>query len=122
MTNLVSRVLVAVAGLPVVLGIVWAGGWWLFGLAVVVAFVALTATQLAQRRGVFRLLYNAAVYTLSGAAASGAATLASSDEHVPGLFLAVLFASIGFYATNVVLIAAVVARAAGGAFAMLVRR
>ena len=41
MTNLVSRLLVAAVGLPVVLAIVWAGGWWLFGLAVVVAFVAL---------------------------------------------------------------------------------
>ncbi len=41
MTGLASRVLVALAGLPVVLGLVWLGGWWLFGLALVVAMIAL---------------------------------------------------------------------------------
>ena len=29
MSGLFSRVLVALVGLPVVLGIVWLGGWWL---------------------------------------------------------------------------------------------
>jgi phosphatidate cytidylyltransferase len=41
MSSAVSRVLVVAAGLPVVLGAVWVGGWWLVGLALVVAFVAL---------------------------------------------------------------------------------
>lgn len=36
-----SRIAVSAVGLPVVLGIVWLGGWWLFALAVVVAIVAL---------------------------------------------------------------------------------
>jgi phosphatidate cytidylyltransferase len=40
MSNLISRVLVGVVGLPVVLGIVWLGGWWLFGLVAVAALVA----------------------------------------------------------------------------------
>src|SRR5262249_36815825 len=33
MTSGISRILVGVAGLPVVLGILWLGGWWLFVLA-----------------------------------------------------------------------------------------
>ena len=41
MTAAVSRILVAVAGLPVVLGIVWLGGWWLWALAAFAAVVAL---------------------------------------------------------------------------------
>src|SRR5262249_982798 len=41
MSSSLSRVVVAVAGLPVVLGIIWLGGWWLFALAVFVALVAL---------------------------------------------------------------------------------
>ena len=40
MTSLVSRVLVALVGLPVLLGAVWAGGWWLFTLVAVAAVIA----------------------------------------------------------------------------------
>jgi phosphatidate cytidylyltransferase len=36
-----SRILVAVAGLPLVLGFVWLGGWWLLALALVVGLLAL---------------------------------------------------------------------------------
>src|SRR3954447_1647818 len=39
MTSFISRVLVAVVGLPVVLGAVWAGGWWLFTLVTIAAVV-----------------------------------------------------------------------------------
>jgi phosphatidate cytidylyltransferase len=38
---LLSRVLVAVVALPAVLGLVWLGGWWLWGLAVVATALAL---------------------------------------------------------------------------------
>ena len=41
MNPLLSRVLVAIVALPAVLGLVLLGGWWLFGLAVVVAFLGL---------------------------------------------------------------------------------
>jgi phosphatidate cytidylyltransferase len=41
MSALVSRVLVAAALLPVVFLLVWAGEWWMVGLAAVVAMVAL---------------------------------------------------------------------------------
>jgi phosphatidate cytidylyltransferase len=40
MSSLVSRVLVAVVGLPAVLGLVWAGGWWLFVLLAIAGAVA----------------------------------------------------------------------------------
>lgn len=38
---LLSRLLVAAAGLPLVLGLVYLGGWWLFGLALAAALVGL---------------------------------------------------------------------------------
>jgi phosphatidate cytidylyltransferase len=41
MSNLISRVVVGVVGLPVVLVFVWLGGWWLFGLVAVAALVAI---------------------------------------------------------------------------------
>ena len=40
MSNLISRVLVGVIGLPLVLGLAWLGGWWLAALVLVVGFVA----------------------------------------------------------------------------------
>jgi phosphatidate cytidylyltransferase len=41
MSNAVSRLVVGVVGLPIVLGLVYLGGWWVFGLATVVAAIAL---------------------------------------------------------------------------------
>jgi phosphatidate cytidylyltransferase len=41
MTNTASRIVVAAIGLPIVLGVVYVGGWWLFALLTVVALVAL---------------------------------------------------------------------------------
>jgi len=41
MSNLASRVLVVVVGLPLVLGVVWVGGWWLCVLAGAVGLLAL---------------------------------------------------------------------------------
>lgn len=40
MSNFASRIAVALVGFPVVLGLVWLGGWWLFGLVAVAALVA----------------------------------------------------------------------------------
>jgi phosphatidate cytidylyltransferase len=40
-TAFLSRIVVAVAALPVVLGLVWLGGWWLFVLVAVGALIAL---------------------------------------------------------------------------------
>ena len=41
MSNLASRVLVVLVGLPLVLGVVWLGGWWLCVLAGAVGLLAL---------------------------------------------------------------------------------
>ena len=41
MSNLASRILVVLVGLPLVLGVVWLGGWWLCVLAIVVGLLAL---------------------------------------------------------------------------------
>lgn len=40
MTSFFSRILVGVIGLPVVLGAVWIGGWWLFALVTCAAMIA----------------------------------------------------------------------------------
>jgi phosphatidate cytidylyltransferase len=40
MTNFASRLLVAAIGLPLVLGMLWLGGWWLFTLLAVASWVA----------------------------------------------------------------------------------
>ena len=39
--NFLSRILVAAAGLPLVLGLFWLGGWWLFALITAAGFLAL---------------------------------------------------------------------------------
>ena len=74
MSQFVSRVLVTVVGVPVVLGVVYLGGWWLFGLA---AFAALVA--LHELYGMARALrplvlagYVGALATLLGAQLGGA--------------------------------------------------
>jgi phosphatidate cytidylyltransferase len=41
MSGLLSRLLVAAAALPVVLGLVWLGGWWMFALAGVAVLLGL---------------------------------------------------------------------------------
>ena len=49
MSPLVSRLLVAVVLLPVVIGLVYLGGWWLFALAVVGGLLALHELYLMAR-------------------------------------------------------------------------
>ncbi|HEY5160479.1 MAG TPA: phosphatidate cytidylyltransferase [Gaiellaceae bacterium] len=41
MTPLVSRLFISVVGLPIVLALVWGGGWWLFSLLVLAALIGL---------------------------------------------------------------------------------
>ena len=73
MAPLVSRVLVAVVGLPVVLVIVWAGGWWLFALAGVAAVLALHeyALMIRSLRPVILAAYAGALLSLLGAHLAG---------------------------------------------------
>ena len=73
MGPLVSRVLVALVGVPVVLLIVWAGGWWLFALAGVAAVLALHEYALMIRtlRPVILAAYTGALLSLLGAQLGG---------------------------------------------------
>jgi phosphatidate cytidylyltransferase len=70
---LLSRVVVAVVGLPLVLVIVWAGGWWLFALAGVGAVLALHeyALMIRSLRPVILAAYAGALLSLLGAHLAG---------------------------------------------------
>ena len=50
MTNIVSRLLVAVAAIPIVLGAIYLGGWWLFALVAVGAVLGLHEFWLLSKR------------------------------------------------------------------------
>jgi phosphatidate cytidylyltransferase len=68
-----SRILVAIVGLPVVLGLVWLGGWWLFGLAAGASVVALHefASMTRPLRPLMPAAYTGALLALVGAEAGG---------------------------------------------------
>src|SRR3954462_1191438 len=40
MSSVVNRILIGVAGLPIVLGALWVGGWWLFMLVAIAGAIA----------------------------------------------------------------------------------
>ncbi len=69
MSSFWSRILVAVVGLPVVLYLVWLGGWWIFALAAVVAVIALHEFFWIARplRPLVLAGYTGAVLSLAGA-------------------------------------------------------
>jgi phosphatidate cytidylyltransferase len=75
MSNFVSRVLVTVVGVPVVLYLVYLGGWWLFGLAAVAALIALHELYVMARslRPLVLAGYAGALATLLGAELGGPA-------------------------------------------------
>jgi phosphatidate cytidylyltransferase len=74
MSPLLSRVLVAVAALPVVLLLLSLGGWWLFGLAAIVVLLGLHEFYGMTRslRPVVLAGYAGALATLAGAELGGA--------------------------------------------------
>jgi phosphatidate cytidylyltransferase len=74
MSNFVSRVLVTVVGVPLVLYLVYLGGWWLFGLAAFAALVALHELYVMARslRPLVLAGYAGAIATLLGAQLGGA--------------------------------------------------
>jgi phosphatidate cytidylyltransferase len=73
MTGLVSRVVVGVVGLPVVLGLVWVGGWWLFALAALAAVIAVHEFVMMARplRPLAPAAYLGVVLALVGAETGG---------------------------------------------------
>ena len=73
MSPLVSRILVSVVALPVVLGLVWLGGWWITGLALVAALIALHELYVMGRglRPLVLAGYAGAILALVGAESGG---------------------------------------------------
>jgi phosphatidate cytidylyltransferase len=73
MTGLFSRVLVGIVGLPVVLGLVWLGGWWLFALLVAAGVVAVHefVTMARPLRPLAPAVYVGVVLALLGARMGG---------------------------------------------------
>ena len=73
MSNFLSRLLVAAVGLPLVLGMLWLGGWWLFGLVAVAAFVGVHefVTTARPMRPLAPAVYGGVIVALVGAQAGG---------------------------------------------------
>ena len=73
MSGTVSRVPVALVGLPVVLGAVWAGGWWLFALVTAAAMIAVHefVTMARPLRPLAPAVYIGTVLALLGAEKGG---------------------------------------------------
>ena len=73
MTPLLSRIVVAAIGLPIVLALVYGGGWWLFTLAAIAAVLALHEYALMARtlRPVTLAAYTGALLSLLGAELGG---------------------------------------------------
>ena len=73
MTNFLSRVAVAIVGLPLVLGLLWLGGWWLFVLVLVAALVGVHefVTTARPLRPLAPAVYVGVVLALVGARTGG---------------------------------------------------
>jgi phosphatidate cytidylyltransferase len=73
MTNFASRLLVAAAGLPLVLGMLWLGGWWLFTLVAVAAVVGVHefVTTARPLRPLGAAIYGGVLLALFGAERGG---------------------------------------------------
>jgi phosphatidate cytidylyltransferase len=73
MSNLASRILVGVAGVPLVLGLVWLGGWWLFALVAVASVVAVHefVTMTLPLRPLAPAAYGGVLLGLAGAKTGG---------------------------------------------------
>ena len=69
MSNFASRIVVAIVGLPLVLGLLWLGGWWLFVLVAVAAFVGVHefVTTAKQLRPLAPAVYLGVLLALIGA-------------------------------------------------------
>jgi phosphatidate cytidylyltransferase len=79
MSSFASRILIAVIGLPAVIGIVYLGGWWLFGLALAAGLIALHELYVMGRelRPLVLAGYLGYALTLLGAQLGGAEWLAA---------------------------------------------
>jgi phosphatidate cytidylyltransferase len=73
MTGLISRIFVSLVGLPLVLGAVWVGGWWLFALVASAATIAVHefVTMARPLRPLTPAVYVGTVLALLGAEKGG---------------------------------------------------
>jgi phosphatidate cytidylyltransferase len=73
MSDTVSRLVVAAVGLPLVLGMLWLGGWWLFALVAVAAFVGVHefVTTARPLRPLAPAVYGGVIVALVGARLGG---------------------------------------------------
>ena len=73
MSNFASRIVVAAVGLPLVLGMLWLGGWWLFTLLAVAACVGVHefVTTARPMRPLAPAVYGGVLLALVGARAGG---------------------------------------------------
>jgi phosphatidate cytidylyltransferase len=73
MNNLGSRLLVAAVGLPLVLGMLWLGGWWLFSLLAIAACIGVHefVTTARPLRPLAPAVYGGALLALLGAEMGG---------------------------------------------------
>jgi phosphatidate cytidylyltransferase len=73
MTNFASRLVVAAVGLPLVLGVLWLGGWWLFALLAVAACVGVHefVTTARPMRPLAPAVYGGVLLALVGARQGG---------------------------------------------------
>jgi len=76
-SNLLSRLLVAAAGLPLLLGLLWLGGWWLLGLAAAAGAIGVHEFVTIARplRPLAPAVYGGMLLALVGARAGGLAWL-----------------------------------------------
>src|SRR5437660_12913425 len=73
MSNAASRVVVAAVGLPLVLGMLWLGGWWLFALLAVAGCVGVHefVTTARPLRPLAPAVYGGVLLALFGAEKGG---------------------------------------------------
>jgi phosphatidate cytidylyltransferase len=73
MTNFASRLVVAAVGLPLVLGVLWLGGWWLFTLLAIAACVGVHefVTTARPMRPLAPAVYGGVLLALLGARTGG---------------------------------------------------
>jgi signal transduction histidine kinase len=91
--------------------------------AVLVAFATMVLTEASRRRPLVRVAYNTSLYVLAATVAALAiSAIGGSDGTLASLLLATLVASGAFYATDIALLAAIVARSEREPYAALIRR
>jgi diguanylate cyclase (GGDEF)-like protein len=89
--------------------------------AVVVAVLTRVTLELVERRPMVKLVYNGAVFALAAAAAGAAMSLFSHDDQAARLVLEVLAGATAFYAVDIPLVAAILARWSRQPFAPILR-